>query len=84
MTGEDNKEYWFQAKKVPQFDNDGKVKGLVGIARDITELKRVENALRESEAELRALFAGMPDVVIYVKWGRTISQNRTNLTRSSL
>jgi len=64
MTMADNKEYWFQAIKVPLFDNEGKVKGLVGIARDITEQKRVENALRESEAELRALFAGMPDVVI--------------------
>jgi len=64
MTGADNKDYWFHAIKVPQLDNDGKVKGLVGIARDITELKHVENALRESEAELRALFAGMPDVVI--------------------
>ena len=39
VTGKDDKEYWFQAKKVPQFDNDGKVKGLVGIARDFTDLK---------------------------------------------
>jgi len=64
MTGADKKEYWFQAIKVPVFDGAGNVKGLVGIARDISDLKKVENALRESEAELRALFKGMPDVVI--------------------
>jgi len=31
---------------------------------EIAERKRAEDALRESEAELRALFAGLPDVVI--------------------
>ncbi len=64
MNGADGKEYWFQAIKVPQIDNNGEVIGLVGIARDVTELKNVEDALRSSEAELRALFSGMTDVVI--------------------
>jgi len=47
MTGADGKEYWFQAIKVPQFDNDGKVIGLVGIARDITKYKQAEEALKK-------------------------------------
>jgi len=63
MTGADNKEYWFQAIKVPQFDNDGKVKGLVGIARDITDLKRVENALRESDALYQSLVENLPQYI---------------------
>ncbi|MCL5035898.1 MAG: PAS domain S-box protein [Chloroflexi bacterium] len=45
MTGADGKEYWFQAIKVPLFDDKGKIKGLVGIARDITERKLAEAAL---------------------------------------
>lgn len=53
MTGADGKEYWFQAIKVPQFDNDGKVIGLVGIARDISERKRAEEEKKKLEAQLR-------------------------------
>jgi len=52
MTGADGKEYWFQAIKVPQFDNDGKVIGLVGIARDITKQKSAEEALRKAHDKL--------------------------------
>jgi PAS domain S-box-containing protein len=46
MTGADGKEYWFQAIKVPQFDDKGNIVGLVGIARDITEHKMAEEALK--------------------------------------
>jgi PAS domain S-box-containing protein len=53
MTGAGGKEYWFQAIKVPQFDNDGKVIGLVGIARDITEKKRAEEEKHKLEAQLQ-------------------------------
>ena len=53
MTGADGKESWFQAIKVPQFDDRGNIIGLVGIARDITELKRVQ----EKEKELAAAAA---------------------------
>ena len=45
MTGANGKEYWFDAIKVPQFDDKGNVTGLIGIARDITERKQMQEQL---------------------------------------
>lgn len=49
MTAADGTQRWFQAIKVPQFNEKGDVIGLVGIARDITEHKQMEDKMRESE-----------------------------------
>lgn len=43
---------WFTATKVPLRDTDGKIQGLAGISRDITEIKALEEKLRESEKNL--------------------------------
>jgi PAS domain S-box-containing protein len=43
----------FHTTKAPRLDADGRVTGVVGIARDITEQKRAEDALRESEESVR-------------------------------
>ena len=61
MTGADGKEYWFEAIKVPQFDDKGNVIGLVGIARDITERKLTEAQLKESEEKCLILYETITD-----------------------
>ena len=43
---------WASVSKVPLRDPEGTVIGVVGISRDITELKRVEAELRQSHDEL--------------------------------
>ena len=52
MTGDDGKEYWFHAVKVPHFDDKRSIIGIIGVARDITERKHAE---AEREALLKDL-----------------------------
>lgn len=47
--GADGQTCWVLTNKAPIHDRDGHIMGLVGIARDITELKQVEDDLRQSE-----------------------------------
>lgn len=50
----------FLSTKGPIFDSEGKVTGLFGIARDITERKRMEESLRKSEALMRIAIENLP------------------------
>jgi PAS domain S-box-containing protein len=60
----DGKEHWLLTSKIPLKDKKGAVIGLVGVGMDITEQRELNRALRQSEAELRALFGSMKDVVL--------------------
>jgi diguanylate cyclase (GGDEF)-like protein/PAS domain S-box-containing protein len=51
-TGADGHTRWVLTNKVPRRDAAGRIVGLVGIARDITDLKETVAALRQSEAGL--------------------------------
>jgi|GEM_PF-1700957 len=46
-----DQEHWQSSWLVPIKDNSGKVKAVMGISRDITEIKRTEDALRIAKVE---------------------------------
>jgi two-component system, cell cycle sensor histidine kinase and response regulator CckA len=53
----------YLATKVPYRDEDGRIIGIIGTARDITDRKRAEELLRQSEARFRALIEKSIDMI---------------------
>ena len=54
---------WFHASLKPRFDEGGRRLGFVGMAADVTDAKRAEAELRESEARCRAMADCAPSPV---------------------
>ncbi|HUX20026.1 MAG TPA: PAS domain-containing protein [Spirochaetia bacterium] len=67
---------WILSTKAPIFDTDGKVSGLVGAAKDVTELRSIERALQKSEREYRSVFEHAPLGIFHsTQDGRLIDAN---------
>lgn len=49
--------------KVPLYDDQGKIVGLIGVNRDITELKRVEEELHKNQQFSVQMTLAIPDVI---------------------
>jgi PAS domain S-box-containing protein len=62
--------------KTPFWGPDGELVGVLGISRDITDRKRVEAALQESEVNFRAFFESIGDfVLVAARDGKIILTN---------
>lgn len=59
----DGREIILESSGVPILDSNGLLKGYMGIDRDITDRKRAENALRESEEKFASVFHSAPVMI---------------------
>lgn len=72
----DGVERWFLNQGVPRFTDEGKFKGYIGIALDITERKEVQQQLKESKDQLQIIFQNVADAVTVTNHvGKTIFLN---------
>ncbi len=80
-THSDGSQFWQRTSKVPLLDTRGEVKGVLGIYEDITQSKRIDEALKESEERYR-LMAELTGKLVYdydaptghITWQGAISQ----------
>ena len=57
---------WLSTSKVPWRDASGRIVGTVGIGRDVTEQRRAEESIRESQAKYRTLFESSADAIFLI------------------
>ena len=72
----DGSTIWTEAKMSFLRDQNGRPTGIIGVTRDISERKQVEEALRRSEEKYRTVLEANPDpVVVYDMKGKVIYFN---------
>jgi PAS domain S-box-containing protein len=76
----EGRQAWLDTTKVPLYDDKGNVVGMLGTYEDITERKRAEEKIRESEEKYRSLFDESRDAIyITRKDGKFIDINQSGL-----
>lgn len=68
----------FETRKVPVLDAAGNVTGVLGVARDITERRRIEDRMARREQEFRTLVEHSPDTI--ARYGRDLRRLYVNPT----
>lgn len=75
----DGRVVWFHCEAKMVRADDGRPWFIHGVAFDVSDLKRAEVALRESEAMLRELFDSAPDTVVVVDHNGRIARVNTQI-----
>ncbi len=72
----------FDTIKAPLYDKNGELEGLLSVAREITEQKKLEKALNRSEKKFHTLFDSTADALFIVDMnGNFVDVNRTAYER---
>ncbi len=75
VKAKDGRRIWIELRTKPIIQ-DGEVVAILGIARDITERKLLEEKLRESEEKLKVIFENSPNIIVIVdKSGKVVEAN---------
>ncbi len=61
----DGSEHWISVTKIPRFDNQRKIIGIMGISRDITAQKQVEQKLLLEHSLFQSLLDNIPDSIYF-------------------
>ncbi len=72
---------WASVTKVPIYNRAGKILGLVGVARDITQLIETEQALRDAEEKYRAIFENSVEGIFQTSFDGKFLQANPALAR---
>jgi len=56
------KEIWLQGTKIPHFDENGKVSGIIGISHDISAYKKIEKEVRIVAEKYQSIFNSFVDL----------------------
>lgn len=67
LRGADGAYRWFQARAEPMRDEAGRIVHWYGVAVDIDDRKRAEDALRKSEQELRGIVDALPQPIVVLR-----------------
>ncbi len=68
--------FWFRSNIQPVRDDSGRITAVQIIAQDITERKRIEQALREREQEYAALVELSPDGIVLMRGSEILFANQ--------
>ena len=77
LTDREGRERVLLTNKAPLCDNEGSVSSIVTVSLDITELKRGEQAMRESEERFRSLVEGSVMGIVIDCGGKPVFANQT-------
>ncbi|WP_224368641.1 PAS domain S-box protein [Hyalangium versicolor] len=75
FTAKNGRTRWLEHTVAPVMDGTGRPVLVEGIARDITDRREVEEALKLSEASFRILLEGVPDAAAIQRDGRIVYAN---------